>query len=366
MLAGLLQDIGSLALMQTSPDMYPALLDSATCNEELLAHERAIFGCSHAEVGAKLCEQWDLPAYLVEAIANSEPPAQPDDLFQRCVALSGCVAEIWLAKDADAARNHALQQVYQGLGMDSQAFELVLERIDQMLPDLCALLDVHAPSPARVRFLLDHAAELKELRNLRELQDAQSARQRADDFEHLARQLTEQAHLDGLTGVLNRRHLETVLEQEFSRAAHLNRPLSVAFIDLDDFKRINDDHGHLAGDEVLQAFASHLQEQLRARDTVARFGGEEFVVLFPDTNEQLALEVVQRVLRNIAVTPMAEVDGSALHVTFSAGVATHGDYERFANVQDLLKAADDVLYRSKHQGRNRVIARAPQPQPAAS
>ena len=116
---------------------------------------------------------------------------------------------------------------------------------------------------------------------------------------------------------------------------------------------------------MLQSFASHLQEQLRTSDTVARFGGEEFVVLFPDTNERIALEVVRRVLDTIAQTPMAEIEGAPLHVTFSAGVATHGDYERFANVQDLLKAADDVLYRSKSLGRNRVIARAPEPQPAS-
>ena len=71
-----------------------------------------------------------------QAIANSEPPAEPEDLFQRCIALSGCVAEIWLAADADAARSHALQRAYRELGMDSQGFELVLQRVSQMLPEL--------------------------------------------------------------------------------------------------------------------------------------------------------------------------------------------------------------------------------------
>src|SRR5690606_8036651 len=159
---------------------------------------------------------------------------------------------------------------------------------------------------------------------------------------------------------------ETVLQQEFSRALQRDRPLSLAFIDLDDFKKINDTHGHLIGDQVLKSFAGHLQEQLRGTDTVARFGGEEFVVLFPDTDELEALMVVRRALNTIGSTPMAHVHGSALHVTFSAGVATHGGYERFANVQDLLKAADDVLYRSKSLGRNRVNARAPEPLPASA
>ena len=160
--------------------------------------------------------------------------------------------------------------------------------------------------------------------------------------------------------MLNRRQMEATLQLEFSRAVQRDRPLSLAFIDLDDFKKINDTHGHLVGDQVLKSFATHLQEQLRGSDTVARFGGEEFVVLFPDTDEQVALAVVRRALLTISNTPMATIHDTPLHVTFSAGVATHGGYERFINVQDLLKAADDMLYRSKSLGRNRVNSRAPE------
>ncbi|PAM42378.1 GGDEF domain-containing protein, partial [Acinetobacter baumannii] len=102
---------------------------------------------------------------------------------------------------------------------------------------------------------------------LRELQDADQARRRADEFEARAKRLADQAHRDALTGVLNRRQLEAVLEQEFLRAGRHGWPLSVAFIDLDDFKKINDAHGHLTGDEVLRAFAGKLQGQLRNSDT---------------------------------------------------------------------------------------------------
>ncbi len=210
-----------------------------------------------------------------------------------------------------------------------------------------------------MRELIDHAQELATLRNLRELQDADQARRRADEFEARAKRLADQAHRDALTGVLNRRQLEAVLEQEFLRAGRHGWPLSVAFIDLDDFKKINDAHGHLTGDEVLRAFAGKLQGQLRNSDTVARFGGEEFVALLPNTSESVALDVIRRVLANIVATPMAELEGGPLFITFSAGVATQGGYERFAGVQDLLRAADDVLYRSKNLGRNRVIARSP-------
>ena len=364
MLAGLLQDIGVLVLAQSEPDRYLPLLREARDNDELLALEREQLDCNHAEVGAWMAEQWDLPRYLVEAIAHSEAPATPEDTFQTCVALSGAVADIWLSADADAAREKALQQVNEALQLDSAQFDQVLARIGEALPEISALFETTLISPSRVQQLIDHAQELATLRNLREMQDAALARQRADEFEARANRLAEQAHRDALTGVLNRRQLEAVLEQEFLRATRHGWPLSVAFIDLDDFKKINDAHGHLLGDQVLRAFAGKLQEHLRNSDTVARFGGEEFIALLPNTTEPVALEVVRRVLASIVNTPMAEVASGPLFVTFSAGVATQGGYERFADVQDLLKAADDVLYRSKNLGRNRVIARSPSTAPA--
>ncbi len=365
MLAGLLQDLGILALLQVHPDRYPATLAAASDNSDLVAREHALFGCSHADVGAQLCNQWGLPRYLAEAIGHSEPPGVPADLFERCVSLSGHVAAIWLARDTDHAHATALQLAQQQLGLDSARFEQVLQQVSQMLPDVSALFEVPIPSPARAAYLLEHANELVMLRNLRELQDAGSNRRRAEDFEQQARQLSQQAHLDALTGVLNRRQLQSVLEQEFKRAISVDSPLSLAFIDLDDFKKINDAHGHLVGDQVLQSFANCLQSQLRDADTVARYGGEEFVVLFPGAAEQTAVEVLRRVLQVVTDTPMAVIDETPLHVTFSAGVATHGDYERFNDTHGLLQAADDVLYRSKSLGRNRVSARSPASHPTA-
>jgi predicted signal transduction protein with EAL and GGDEF domain len=232
-----------------------------------------------------VAEQWGLPRYLVESISHSEDLDAAESPFQACVQLSGAVADIWLDDDADAARERALQQVHDRLELDSARFDQVLARISEALPDIASLFEAGLNSPSRVRELIDHAQELATLRNLRELQDADQARRRADEFEARAKRLADQAHRDALTGVLNRRQLEAVLEQEFLRAGRQGWPLSVAFIDLDDFKKINDAHGHLTGDEVLRAFAGKLQGQLRNSDTVARFGGEEFVALLPNTSE---------------------------------------------------------------------------------
>ncbi|MDV3468029.1 GGDEF domain-containing protein [Stenotrophomonas sp. C3(2023)] len=360
MLAGLMQDIGILALAQVQPAVYLPLLRQATDNGGLVALERQHLQCTHAEVGAWMAEHWDLPRYLQQAIGHSEDPAgDGEDTFQTCVQLSGAVADIWLDADTDAARERALEQVNSRLGLDSARFDQVLAAMHDALPTIASLFETTLLSPQRVQVLVEHASELATLRSLRQAQDAESANRRAEASEARANKLAEQAHRDALTGVLNRRQLETVLEEEFRRAGRHGWPLSVAFIDLDDFKKINDAHGHLTGDEVLREFAVKLQGELRNSDTVARFGGEEFVALLPNTTEPVALDVIRRVLANIVTTPMVTLDNGPLFVTFSAGVATQGGYERFADVQDLLRAADDVLYRSKNLGRNRVIARSP-------
>jgi len=358
MLSGLLQDIGMLALLKTAPDRYTSVLAAAPEAAALVLAEQAEFGGDHAEIGAWLARQWHLPEYLCNAIARSEAEPNPAEPFAACVALSGCVADIWLGEDPLAARELAQQRVQSVLQLDRERFEKVLERIAEMLPDVAGLFDVRIAHPEAIESIFDQARELATLRNLRELQQLAEARRQADESEHRARHLAEQASRDALTGVYNRHQLGPTLEHEFDISLRHGWPLSIAFIDLDDFKRVNDVHGHLVGDEVLRNFAQSLQRLLRNSDTVARFGGEEFLVILPNTNAEAALAVVQRVLAETVRVPMAQLESGPLHITFSAGLATQGDGRSFDHVDGLVKAADDVLYRSKHRGRNRVTVYA--------
>src|SRR5690606_25489081 len=116
-----------------------------------------------------------------------------------------------------------------------------------------------------------------------------------------------------LTGVYNRSQLESVLEKEFETSSRHGWPLSIAFVDLDDFKKINDGWGHLVGDQVLRSFASTLQKHLRSSDIVARYGGEEFLIVLPGTDERSALGVMRRILTEVGQEPMTRVDGRPLH-----------------------------------------------------
>ena len=168
-------------------------------------------------------------------------------------------------------------------------------------------------------------------------------------------QTIELAITDGLTGLHNRRYLDSHLQTLFERAASRQRPLSLMMTDIDRFKRINDKHGHAVGDEVLREFARRLRKNVRGIDLACRYGGEEFVVVMPDTEQAVAERVAERIRHEIETLPF---DGAAqpLDVTVSIGVASMSTGRD--TLEALLKRADGALYEAKKTGRNRVVARA--------
>jgi diguanylate cyclase (GGDEF)-like protein len=166
---------------------------------------------------------------------------------------------------------------------------------------------------------------------------------------------------DPLTGIPNRRALDDHLEDELARARRYGTPLAVVMLDLDHFKRLNDRHGHAAGDAVLRQVASVLDAEKRRGDTIARFGGEEFVAILSHADEAAAQGWAERVKGRLASMAI-EVGGTILRVTASFGVAgcLPGD-SGFAGGESLLAAADRALYVAKARGRNRVVV-APEPE----
>jgi diguanylate cyclase (GGDEF)-like protein len=156
---------------------------------------------------------------------------------------------------------------------------------------------------------------------------------------------------DGLTGLWNRAAILDILERERDRARREGRPLSVVLADLDHFKRINDTHGHLAGDQVLRQAAQRMQGMLRPYDMVGRYGGEEFLVVLPGCDGRSAVGLAERLRRAIADEPI-QVDKGRIAVTLSLGISSFtGEGPTAA---DLLRIADEALYRAKAAGRDRA------------
>jgi len=167
----------------------------------------------------------------------------------------------------------------------------------------------------------------------------------------------ELAITDGLTGLFNRRYMETHLETLVEQAAVRGKPLAVLVVDIDYFKAINDGHGHDAGDDALREFAIRLRKAIRNIDLACRYGGEEFVIVMPETDMAVATTVAERLRRRIAGEPFVVQQGTRkLDVTISIGIATLCDTADDAAA--ILKRADQALYRAKRDGRNRVVPAA--------
>jgi diguanylate cyclase (GGDEF)-like protein len=157
---------------------------------------------------------------------------------------------------------------------------------------------------------------------------------------------------DDLTGLYNSRYLNQVLRRESKRASRSGRPLSLLFLDLDGFKQVNDTYGHLAGSKALVEAAVIIRGSARETDVAARFGGDEFSVVLPDTGQEGALSVAERIRDRICASQFLASDGLSIHLTASIGVATLPDVA--ASAEELLRAADVAMYRVKDAGKNGI------------
>ncbi|WFN87111.1 PleD family two-component system response regulator [Agrobacterium pusense] len=167
----------------------------------------------------------------------------------------------------------------------------------------------------------------------------------------------ELAIVDGLTGLNNRRYLDNHLKILFDRAAVRGRPISICMTDIDRFKLVNDTYGHDVGDEVLREFAARIRSTVRGADLACRYGGEEFVVVMPDTPIELAASVAERLRTIVEDKPfyVRSIDRE-LSITASLGIASGSG--AFGTPDELLRQADRALYEAKHAGRNRVVSAA--------
>jgi diguanylate cyclase (GGDEF)-like protein len=156
------------------------------------------------------------------------------------------------------------------------------------------------------------------------------------------------ARTDFVTGTLNTRYFHALAQREIDRSFRYQYPFTVAYIDIDDFKRVNDSFGHIAGDKVLHAVADCMQQHLRKTDIVARIGGDEFVILLPQVELNLAKAVISKMHRNL----LEEMQKNNWRVTFSIGVLTFHDAP--PSVDEMLNMADKIMYSVKYRGKNNI------------
>ncbi|HWV18317.1 MAG TPA: GGDEF domain-containing protein [Rhodocyclaceae bacterium] len=228
--------------------------------------------------------------------------------------------------------------------------------------EACATRISQARDIAEVSSVLEEV--MRETRNMqintaRSHDDMNLMRRRVSEAEHEVERLmselsqaSEMVRVDPLTGALNRKGMDEVMQREVARTRRQNAPLALALLDLDNFKQINDQLGHRTGDMALQHLANVTRETLRPQDTLVRFGGEEFVIILPDTGMEEAVKAMERVQRELTRRYFL-ADNNKLLITFSAGVSVLGASEEPV---DAIRRADQAMYLAKRAGKNRVMA----------
>jgi diguanylate cyclase (GGDEF)-like protein len=344
-LAGLLQDIGMLALNEALPNSYGSLVAAAEGDHEaLVAIERKELGADHAQVGNWLLNKWSLPKNLSAAIAGSHDPIQVGASSQqlaRSVMLGSLTAEIWLSRDTKKAAAQARAAANSLLNFQAERFEEYLGEIAASLPESARTLDIDLGGELLSSRLLDQAREALAELNVQALQEA--------------RQLEVQAQRDELTSLFNRTYLNQLLRQQFELSRQMSQPLTLIFLDIDNFKVINDSYGHHGGDSVLVSVAEAVSSAARGGDTVVRFGGDEFVVLLNNTNDEVGAMVAERIRAAVERRSHDAGEAAWTKVTVSVGCATMSPTSVFFSAKELLEAADRSLYAAKSAGRNRVV-----------
>lgn len=184
--------------------------------------------------------------------------------------------------------------------------------------------------------------------------EVSSAQNKINQLEAELHQMEEKVHEDHLTGILNRRGLDNAFERESSRSARHQVSLCFALLDIDNFKQLNDTHGHKVGDDALVYLVESIKETTRPEDIVSRYGGEEFVILLPNTRIDEAVQVLSRIRRNLTKKFFLN-ENKRILITFSAGVA---QFQLGESQDDVFKRADEALYRAKKGGKNQIVMAA--------
>lgn len=361
-LAGLLQDIGMLALDKAKPDLYADLDQKQKQHRSICDYEQTHIDVDHSVVGSWLLAEWHLPTNLIEAIADSHFGLTQTDASDKsdlaiAVVCSCLLADIFIVEDDEINETiaNAVDLAEKISEIPRKQFNTIIATVSGNFCELAEMYDIKLDNPALLELITEQAKEVLILRNLSKIKETQHLQESAEKLKSKAIELEEVSRRDSLTQLFNRRHFEQVIATEFTNSKKYNWPLGLVFVDLDYFKRINDSFGHAAGDSVLSHAAKILLESTRDSDTVARFGGEEFIILLPGTTQAGVEVTCNRIIEAFRNNSIQLREGECIHLTVSAGATCFNEKDFSETYAELINNADSAVYQAKESGRNQYV-----------
>ena len=355
-LIGLLQDVAILAIDRCAEGFYADLPPEATHNLVIEHERRKLNDKDHAYYGGLLLRAWKLPESICSSVESSHQIHDNDtqnsnSKLPNCCSLGSLLADAVLNTANNTLLADAARAADSQLGIRGQHFTDIVARLVKLIPEAEELYETSILDAGDAENLMAQARELMTVRNLHALRDVQALQETASALLNRTEELEDATRRDALTGTLNRMWLERLLEREYTQALMFSRSLSIALIDIDHFKRINESLGHEGSNRVLKSCADIIQANIRGSDLIGRYSGDAFLVILPGTDETLAMQVCERILRAIRESASGSTPPGP-KVSTSIGTATFAPSRTFNNAAELLHAADHALYRAKLRGRN--------------
>ncbi len=346
-ITGLLARIGKLVLATGMPSDYePVLAGAAGSGEPLEKRERAALGTDHLEMGMQLLREWSLPEVIWKTAGTLEPGHERPNRSAKIIEMADAVAAFMVEDTRHTAA--AVQELAVAAGdrleIDGEAFRVLLGQIGQDWISYGRLLSVQTSKAPDIQAIETQAEEHRNALRLASELEVQSLRVENQQLGRIARR-------DRLTGLFNRAAFDEDFASALAAAEGSGSAVALLLIDVDHFKAINDSHGHRTGDLALEHVARVLDDAARKRDTLYRYGGEEFALVAPDCPPAAAQQLAETIRKAVAGSPCTGGDAQ-ISMTVSLGIGWAQWPQRPATATELLEYADRRLYEAKHAGRN--------------